>query len=809
MALAGLLIFLIVLFSGVLFGPAEECLGRPDGDARSQFYSWRAYAFGEVREGRFPLWNPYEFLGMPFVASLQSGMFYPTNWLCAFLPIGLAANLGIVINLFLSGLFTYLWCRRLGVSWAGAAAAAATYTFGAPQFLRIFEGHWSFLCTMTWVPCLFLCVEMLLSRGKWVPAVAGGAVAVAMQLFGGNPQYALYGGVAAVLYFAVRLFQERRVRLRRTAKRIGGFAAIYVIGVVLAGVQLVPALEFLSLSSRQGQLSLAWISQYSLVPESLATLLVPDFFGSDVAAEYWGRWNLWEMSAYVGVVAVGLAFMSLVRFRRKLCLPAAGLALLMLLLALGKYTPLQGILYHTTPGFGLFRTWARFLCPFSLFVGLLAGMGLDVFLVRDANATDDDGSAGRGRSVSLRLGLCVLSGVAIIFVVAGFVLTPESASIRESWMRFMQRVLANVGPLGERLYLQQKTITPRFATVALQDAGMGLLRSGLLLGGLAAVLWMSLRMREKRIVLALALLALIAMDAWTFGRCYLQSFDPKDKGLTPGALKFLKKQNQPFRYARAGSFKFPAGEGMIHKLGSIEGIQPNVPARFRDIFWSLQSWAKDHQTTRYFLYAVTPPFRMLNLRYFVQHCDNPRMKMAGLRTVHEDKRFRIEELPAPWPRAWLVHSYAVIADQETLLNLLKRVNYEKQALLETEPYLRVSPPGRIEPPPRIVSYECNRVVIEADPAADALLILSDLHYPGWEVAVDGRSTPMLRANYCMRAVHLPAGTHTVEFRYRPRSFRIGIALSLAACAVLALMMGIHVGKKRKARKADTRIEDGA
>ena len=83
---AGFLLFLLVYFSGVLIQPGEVCLGRPDGDARSQFYGWRAYGFGQVRAGRFPLWNPHEFLGMPFVATLQSAMFYPTNWLCAVLP---------------------------------------------------------------------------------------------------------------------------------------------------------------------------------------------------------------------------------------------------------------------------------------------------------------------------------------------------------------------------------------------------------------------------------------------------------------------------------------------------------------------------------------------------------------------------------------------------------------------------------------------------------------------------------------------------------------------------------------------------
>ena len=131
--LAGFLIFLLIFFSGVLAQSGERCLGLAGSDAQNWFYGARAYGFGEVRAGRFPLWNPYEFLGMPFVASLQSAMFYPTNWFCAVLPLCLAINLGIILNLFLSGLFTYLWARRFGLRWVGAVVAAATYVFGAPR----------------------------------------------------------------------------------------------------------------------------------------------------------------------------------------------------------------------------------------------------------------------------------------------------------------------------------------------------------------------------------------------------------------------------------------------------------------------------------------------------------------------------------------------------------------------------------------------------------------------------------------------------------------------------------------------------
>jgi uncharacterized membrane protein YfhO len=80
------------------------------------------------------------------------------------------------------------------------------------------------------------------------------------------------------------------------------------------------------------------------------------------------------------------------------------------------------------------------------------------------------------------------------------------------------------------------------------------------------------------------------------------------------------------------------------------------------------------------------------------------------------------------------------------------------------------------------------VEISAAPAADALMIVSDLHYPGWGVTVDGEPAEMLRANYLMRAVALKAGPHTVRFEYKPKSFRIGLSVTAVGLAAMASML---------------------
>ena len=810
LVLAGFFIFLLLFFSDVLTQPGQICLGRAEGDARSQFYGWRAYGFGQIAQGRFPLWNPYEFVGMPFVASLQSSMFYPTNWLCAFLPLGLAINLGIIINLFLSGLFAYLWCRRIGLRWPGAMVAAAAYVFGAPQLLRIYEGHWSFLCSMPWIPAVLLCAEVFISGRRRMLALAGGAAAVAMQLFGGNPQYAFYGGIAAALYLAGRAWQERAAGKKRLLAAVGCFAGMYALGVLLAGVQFFPALELLAHSARQGQLSYDWVAQYSFAPENVAAFLVPDLFGSDVGVTYWGRWNLWEMCPYVGVVAAGLAIASAFGGRRRTVLLAAIISAALLLLALGGYTPLLRLLYHGVPGFGLFRVVARFLCPLSLFLGLLAGLGADWLVSRS------DGN-GEVRPSRVRITLCIVGGLALALAVAGLVLTPADDAPNSGWRSFVQTMVSQ----GQRLpvYLpkeispSESTVPAGFALRSQGEASVSLIRSGVLLGVLVVLLLLAMRLRLRRGWIAAGILILVAADVWTFGRRYLKTFDPNEGGLTKDAAAFLKKDAQPFRFARWRSYGLPAWQGMANEMSCIEGVQPNAPALFRDVFWSFQGFRRTTQKTSYSLRPpgrpgrierFVRPFRMLNLRYLIEERRNGVWDdVGGLVIAYEDERVRIYELPHHWPRAWLVHEYVVEREPLKMLESLMRSNrYQTAAFFADEPGFRVQAPSADERKPHIVAYEPDRVVVEVEAAAPAFLILSDLYYPGWHAAVDGQRAPLLKANYLMRAVPVPAGRHVVEFTYAPFSFRAGVAASLFACAVMGTLVWLHCFTGRRKQDGD-------
>jgi hypothetical protein len=105
------------------------------------------------------------------------------------------------------------------------------------------------------------------------------------------------------------------------------------------------------------------------------------------------------------------------------------------------------------------------------------------------------------------------------------------------------------------------------------------------------------------------------------------------------------------------------------------------------------------------------------------------------------------------------------------------------------------------------SKDPNRARADADFPQDGFLVLADVNYPGWSAFLDGGRVPLLQADYAFRAVRVPAGKHTVEFRYEPLSFWGGLALS--AAALVAFLAVYWIGRFRKSKAGPLESGDPA
>jgi hypothetical protein len=160
------------------------------------------------------------------------------------------------------------------------------------------------------------------------------------------------------------------------------------------------------------------------------------------------------------------------------------------------------------------------------------------------------------------------------------------------------------------------------------------------------------------------------------------------------------------------------------------------------------------------------------------------------------------------PRAWLV-TQAEIADDATILQKIADPNFDRWriALLEpgAEPYTetleearrRGGEEARHDEPQNASRFtlHASRFTLHVTTDTPALLILSEIHYPGWQATVDGQLAPILRAYYTLRAVPVPPGEHTVELTFRPATFTIGAVISAVSLMVVILTLFL-AGKMR-------------
>ena len=353
------------------------------GDLLLYFYPLRDFAAQAVREGRLPLWNPYTFMGAPFLANSQAGFFYPLNLLLAWLPADRAVSWQIGLHLVIAALGAYALARGgFGLSRLGAFAAAVV--FGLGGYLGAQVEHINQLQALAWLPLMALCGLRLVDGGQrgerlWAAgmgrAILGLAGLVALQVFAGHTQSLYISLFGLGLVCALRSLSGPRMAPARRAKT----ALVWLIALVIAGAlggllaaaQLAPTLELAGESARAGGLPFNEVGSFSWRPWVLARALLPTF-GDPLFPEY---------IAYLGASGLALALAGLIlpgaagsRGGRALAL---ALALTGVILALGAATPLFNLLYRLLPGFNLFRAQARWLVLFALGAALLAGYGVD------------------------------------------------------------------------------------------------------------------------------------------------------------------------------------------------------------------------------------------------------------------------------------------------------------------------------------------------------------------------------------------------------------------------------------------------
>jgi hypothetical protein len=758
-ALALLLVLCLLFFWRVVTpNPADRASFR-QGDFYNQFYAFAIFEFNQLTSGRLPLWNPYTYSGHPFLADVQSAVYYPVSLATMLLSLAsgfsaFALELETIAHFYLGAVFTYLLARRLLGSRAGALFSAITFTFGG--YLTSYPAlQLAILETVIWLPLILLLIDLGASElggrtrlGFLYLVLAGLAFGIA--LLAGHPQSAMYTLYVSLLYFLLKLWQARRPGADRVAYRSFalGAATFLLVGLGLAAAQIIPSLEFMRLSSRPDLSYQELAGGFAYL--DFIQILLPH------ATSFWSP-------LYIGIFPL---LMSLFALYLLICRGGAGqtveqrrrwraevlfwtiLAAITLLLSVGDDSFLYSLFYVGVPGFGLFRDQERAALVFSLALSLLAGYGFTALMVsvKESQARDRYYHAILRILIALALGIV---GLTTLF--------------------FLGSSTAGAPPGGTMDTM----------------LGLGVFVSLLLGASLAWLLLWQHRPSTEWLVLSLAI-CLVVVDLFTVNsRPNVQKRKLENQYQATPAIKELQVQPGTFRIHN--DFRLPGNYGPAHGLEDTWGSSPLRLADYERFMARVpleRAWA------------------LLNVRYVVTWLEH---LSVSAEPVFEEPAKRgevtyIHRLEAEHPRVWIVYEAEVVSSQDMALDRVAEPGFDpyRLAVLDTPAGLRLRGQATDAPQARLAVFSPSRLVVEVDHASDGLLVLSELYYPGWRATVDGRQAPIYRTDAILRAVEVPAGQHQVEMVFDPLSVKLGLAISgITLLLSLAYLAWYVIGGVRK------------
>jgi len=738
--------------------------------------------FGMLGEGTLPLWDPYRAAGFPAVGSYLFGVFYPLNapFLVWDVPTALTLTALLHFLLALYGMHRFLRGLRL----ASPAAVVGAIVFAFSGFLVFSLWHPSLFNAVATVPLLFAVGDRWARKGGLHRAALFGA-AMGVQGLAGFLQgtvYAVYL-LAPFLLFRIASLHGKAALLKRWAPA-GLVAGLIAVGTV--ALVALPTAELSRLSIRKpGGLTLEETQPVASLPPTdyLAALLdpvnpLPGKGDPEIkVGEYYFRGF-----PYFGIAALFLVLVAPIVSRRRSLVIFFGAALVIAtLLALGSSTFLFPLCHRWVPTADWFRFPRRFLMLTALAAAVLAGLAVDG-LCRTRHAPAD--RLGLGRVLAMATAALIPLAVALGLARGGHLPTDRLR-------------------LGVFLVLTALT-----GCLALARASRpGGRRVALVL--LALLLTVDAFMRNRNRVLhpsadpapfsrLLEGRQFLARHAG-LDRVYLQRFGGRVRNHLPSKIGLLDGYLTCMDYEALTLERYARYTNLLSR-GTPQlslGFAGNRPIHLSEASYH-NSRLFDYLGVR-FLAVEKGTRRELELENLPAKQGPGRL----LRRAFTGEVMAIFENPHSIPRARFVPTWRVEPTPErALLALLDpELDPLRTVVLESTP-----PPGpRVEPPPaavagarvEIVTYEPNRVVIEAVAPSAGFLVLTDQFYPGWQVEVNGRPRPVLPADYLFRAVPVEAGSSTVVFRFVPRPFWIGAfwtVLSLLACGVI-----VWAGRRRERR----------
>lgn len=819
-AVVGLLVLAIIYFSPVLSGKTLAMHDVQEASAAAR----------EIREiaqqtGEKPLWTDALFSGMPGYM-IDFSYPYILVYKATMGVVNLLPNTACII--FVVMLSMYIFLTVLGCNpWLSALGAAA-YGLGTFSIVSLEAGHVSKIYALGYGAGMLAGVVLALRGRYWLGAALTGFF-MSMELGANHIQITYYLFMTVGLYVLIEgIAMMRAGKSRQLAL---GLATLAIAGALAAGSfgkRLLVLNQYTKETIRgkseltakttnpdgkspssesKGGLDKDYAFTYSYGKAETLTLLIPNVYGGGSAGglttdselykamvsrgidpgaarqlveqgfpTYWGDQPILGGPAYAGAALLFLFVLSMFVLRgtiRWWLLSAAGL---MIMLAWGKnFLFFNELLFDYLPYLNKFRAMTMALCLAQLFMAAGAALGIQTIVNEKLSL------AQLRQPLFISLGLT--AGVALVLAVMGGAFfafqRPNDAGI-------LSQIFGEAG---------KEFLAPLISdrqSMLRADA----FRSVILILLAAGTLWLLLTDKIKAAIFYPLLFAIVVFDLFAVDKRFLNSADfiSKSQASTPfepttADQQILTDKSLGYRvFDQTGSFMETNRTSYFHR--SVGGYNTTRLRRYNELI----------------TYAFQPNFlnilNMLNAKYVIRPAEpdpaNPQQQPTGP-----------VALPNPNVNgaAWFVKTVQLVNNADEEMAAMKTLNAQDSAVVDRQftaqlgglPTTMDHTGSTIQ----LTNYRPDKLIYQVNAVRDGLAVFSEIYYRGqedWQAFIDGKPAPHLRANYVLRAMRIPAGKHTVEFRFDPPLARTGDTIDLICNVLLIALIGFvifHEGRRRR------------
>lgn len=735
LALLVLLLFWLIFFRELLTGKAFLA-----DDFIEQYFPGKTFSAVSLSRGIIPFWNPYTFSGMPFMADIQVAVFYPFNTLMTLFVSGdrlpaLILQVSIIFHYLLSSIFCFYIGKHFKFTNTVSVIFALMFTYSSYMIIHMI--HMPLVEAVIWLPLVFLLWLKFIDSRKYI-YVLGASLIMVVCTLAGYPQVTFYNYVFISLYLLVLGVNSLKAKDFVFVRHlIVAYIIFLLFSFGISAFQLLPTNEFVSNSNR-AKITYEFATEGSIHPNDLITIFTPKIFGvwkfnrtsSDLewyATHHKGAFmfsiaNLYISALFVVMIVPVLIFLIRKRIKTSLIYLLLAIAVITVLFSLGGNFFVHRLFYDYVPFFGRFRNPGHSLYLYTFSFSLITAFGLDE-LFKNRNEFS---------KVFNKTYFFTLIGVVVILFIIGvsgsFVpVGITSADIVRSW-------------ISKQFLL--------FMVLSILFAGM-------------VYSFVMRKLDYKLFTILLVLLLCFEL--------YYIWYDQNNGSLNPEAVYQQRRQkiddfknelkSELFRInMREGrNIYFQRNQGMIDRIPLIEGYGALILDKYIPINKANPNSTQTHDIMN-IKYKIDP----VKMSFYLNPSYLPRVKM-----FYNAKVFNA-------------------ADSIALRDYMQSesFNYKNTLVIETEnnetfqlPQIADStklPSNEV----RVINYSENEIKIQVRTDENGFLFFSEVFYPAWKAYIDGKLTPVYRADYCERAVYVEKGTHTVEMKYESDTFKQGLMFSL-------------------------------